>query len=326
MRYRALGATGLLVSEIGIGCSRIGGVLAPGASRKDELALLGAAADAGINLYDTSDLYSQGESEILVGKAFRHRRSDVLIATKGGYVVPSGRRMLARVKPIIRPVVQRLGIRPPRGPAQGGVALAQDFSPAHICTAVEGSLRRLGTDHIDLYQLHSPPRSVVESAELAGALEQLHAQGKIRHFGIAADTAGDVMGFDQHPGVASLQVPFSLLEQHEAHALLQRAAEHGVGVISRSCYAGRLAQRRPVRAGAARETPDWEQILRLRQAALTLGRPLLEAALQFNLAVEHAAATLLGMRTPEHLRDNLRLYSTAPLDPDELAVLASIHG
>ena len=88
MRYRQFGKTGWRVSEIGFGGARIGGLLAQDGGRATSLRTLEAACDAGINFFDTADMYSQGESEILVGKAFRKKRDKVFIATKGGYCLP----------------------------------------------------------------------------------------------------------------------------------------------------------------------------------------------------------------------------------------------
>src|SRR4051812_7379479 len=190
MERRPFGTTGLMVSAIGVGCSRIGGVFSAGSSRRDELDLLRGAIDAGINFLDTADLYSQGQSEILVGKAIKGRRDQVVVATKGGYVVPSSSQLLSRAKPLLRPVVRTLKIKKPAagGPGPAPV-MVQDFSPHYLRGAVEASLRRLHTDYIDVYQLHSPPRAVVEAGDFVPVLEELQAQGKIRHFGIGADDA-----------------------------------------------------------------------------------------------------------------------------------------
>jgi aryl-alcohol dehydrogenase-like predicted oxidoreductase len=326
VRYQEFGSTGLKVSELGLGCSRIGGVLSPSASRSEEIALLRAAVDAGINFFDTSDLYSQGQSEVLIGRALGVRRDHVIIATKGGYVVPRNRQVVAHVKPLVAPVIRRLRVRRPgfgsAGSGSGSVPIEQDFSPAYLARAVEGSLRRLRTDYIDLYQLHSPPRSVVEAGEYIAVLDDLRAQGKIRHFGIAAEAAPDVISCSRRPSVAAVQVPFSLLHQEAAHDLFPVAAGGPLAVISRSCYAAGL-----LRDDLSEETlramaPEWAQILELQRKAAGLGRPLLEAALQFSLRAESVAVTLLGMRTPAHLSDNLKLYSAPRLTEEELAAFS----
>jgi len=321
MRYRKLGTTGISVSELGVGCSRIGGALSPGGSRKEEIAMLRAAVDAGITFFDTSDLYSQGQSEIVLGRALAPRRSEVTIATKGGYVVPQERRLLARVKPYVRPLVRRLPVRP-SGPGSTGVPpMPQDFTPAYLAAAVDASLKRLRTDHIDLYQLHSPPRAIAERGEYVDALEALKATGKIRHFGLAADAADDVSGFALHPAVASLQVPFSLLHPGAADLVFPASGPADVAVIARSCYAAGLFRNGLAQAELQALTPDWPEIVELHRRADEIGRPLMEAALQFSLAPREVAVTILGMRTRAHLAANLRNYSAAPLTPSELATL-----
>jgi len=323
MRYRAFGTTGLSVSEIGVGCSRIGGLFSSGSSPADELRMLREAIDAGINFFDTADLYSHGQSEILVGKAMKRRRSEVIVATKGGYVLPAQSRLIGRLKPMLRPVIKAVGLKRPTGGSGGPAgAAAQDFTPEYLVAAVEGSLRRLGTDYIDIYQLHSPPRTVVEAGDYIGVLEGLKQQGKIRHFGIAADSAADATGFEPHAGITSLEVPFSIIEQEAAIELLPMAAHRGVGVISRSCFAAGLLVGELPEERLREQTPDWTAILTFRAAASQLGRPLKELALQFSLGVDGIAVTLLGMQTPAQLDEILRLHSSPALTEAERAALA----
>src|SRR5687767_14699906 len=110
MRYRRFGATDLMVSEAGFGCARLGGVF-QGASKNDLLHTLRLAFEGGINFYDTADMYAQGESEALLGEAFHGRRTAVVIASKVGYTLPSQRRLVSRIKPLLRPVVRLLRLR-----------------------------------------------------------------------------------------------------------------------------------------------------------------------------------------------------------------------
>src|SRR5215475_7699449 len=109
MQFRRFGNTQLSVSEVGFGCARIGGVF-HGSSRSDVLKLLRRAADSGLTFFDTADMYTQGESERLVGEAFERDRQRVVIATKFGYVLPTQKRLGARIKPLLKPVVTRLGL------------------------------------------------------------------------------------------------------------------------------------------------------------------------------------------------------------------------
>src|SRR3984885_9096408 len=171
MKFNEFGNTGLSVSEIGFGGSRIGGVFADKNSSKEALKVLRMALDSGITFYDTADMYSQGESESLIGTAFRGRREQVILATKGGYCLPARRNVIKRIKPLVRPIVQVLGLKRAKFPAAMSGKLSQDFSASYLTNALEKSLQRLQTDHVDLYQLHSPGLSFLQSAAFLGALE-----------------------------------------------------------------------------------------------------------------------------------------------------------
>jgi aryl-alcohol dehydrogenase-like predicted oxidoreductase len=284
-----------------------------GSSPGDEVRMLRDAIEAGINLLDTADLYSHGQSEILVGKAMKGRRSQVVVATKAGYILPAQSRFVGRIKPLLRPVINAVGVKRPAA-AGGGAprgAAAQDFSPAYLAAAVDGSLRRLGTDYIDIFQLHSPPRSVVEAGEFVVGLEDLQAQGKIRHFGVAVDAVADAEPFTAHPRIASLEIPFSAIATDATDGLLAAASAAGAGVIARSCFAAGLLVGSQTEAQLRESTPDWQAVLGFRTAASALGRPLKEVALQFNLGVAGIASTLVGLRTPAQLSEVLR-YAAAP--------------
>jgi aryl-alcohol dehydrogenase-like predicted oxidoreductase len=326
VRQHPFGTTGLTVPLVGIGCSRLGGVFYKDTTRQDEINMVRQAIDAGVTLFDTADMYSKGQSEIVVGKGIEGRRADVVIATKVGYVWPADARLLARAKPLLRPVVRRLGLRRRARRGSGPPpAVPQDFSPGHIAAAVEASLRRLGTDYIDIYQLHSPPPSVVAEGDFVEVLDRLQAQGKIRHYGLAGDSAADLAEFDRHAGVVSLQVPFSVIEQ-DAMALVPKAGAAGAGLISRSCFAAGLLVGDRSETELRAMTPDWQAILAFRDTAARLGRPRKELALQFNLAVAAFATTLVGVRSPAQLRELLQLASAPPLTTDERAELAALAG
>src|SRR6476646_7798896 len=124
---------------MGFGGARIGGLLAQDGGRATSLRTLEAACDAGINFYDTADMYSQGESEILVGKAFRRKRDKVFIATKGGYCLPGRMRFVQFIKPFAKPIVKALGLRRSAVPASVSGPISQDFSPEYLRQAVEAS-------------------------------------------------------------------------------------------------------------------------------------------------------------------------------------------
>jgi aryl-alcohol dehydrogenase-like predicted oxidoreductase len=321
MKTKEFGTTGLKVSEIGFGGSRIGGILANKGGSQEALRVLQKALDGGITFYDTADMYSQGESETLIGKAFRDRRDQVVLASKGGYCLPARRKIVARIKPLVRPLAQALGITRAKLPSAASGALLQDFSPPYLTQAVEGSLRRLRTDYIDLYQLHSPGAAFLRSGAFGEALEtleKLKGQGKVRFYGIATEVADDVPLCLPPPGISSVQLAFGLLDLEALEAgILAEAAARGLGVIARGCYGGGLLKDGPDAAELEATTPKWSRILSLRALSQQSNRPLLETALQFCLQTPHVTVTLLGMRTEEHLRENLRCWQAPPLTPEE---------
>jgi aryl-alcohol dehydrogenase-like predicted oxidoreductase len=299
-------------------------MFANGSSRHQELALIGHALDNGINLFDTADMYSHGQSEVLVGKAVKSRRAEVVLATKGGYLRPA-QSLLGRVKPILAPVVRALKVKRPGGAAAGaGASIDQDFSPRHLVEALEASLRRLKTDYVDIYQLHSPPRSVVDAGEFVEVLEGLKRQGKIRYYGVAVDAADVAGGLDRHPTVASLQLPFSAIDQEAASSVLAQAATLGIGVIARSCFAAGLLVGDSSPEQLRERTPDADRILAFQAAADRLGRPRKELALHFALDTPAIAVTLVGMREPAQVDEIVRLATAPPLTSDEMATLLSL--
>jgi aryl-alcohol dehydrogenase-like predicted oxidoreductase len=321
IEMRSFGRTDLRVSSIGLGCARIGGIFKqdPGSF----VDLLGAALDGGINFFDTADMYSQGESETLLGRAFQRRREQVIIATKAGYRLPAQRRAIARIKPLVRPLIRLLGLRRESLPSAVRGAPSQDFSPAYLRRCIEGSLTRLRTDRLDLFQLHSPPAEVVARGDWAGALDALRAEGKIRWYGVSCDDAAAAHAALQFPGVSSLQLPLSMIEHGIADAVLPLARERGVAVIARECLANGLLAKDPAQLdlGAYCKTQD-EQALRRRQLAKAqqladaLGTSVPRLALQYASELPGVAVALVGLRTHDQLARMLKLLAEPPL-PDE---------
>jgi aryl-alcohol dehydrogenase-like predicted oxidoreductase len=321
MKIVPLGQTGLLVSQIGFGGSRIGGIFAGTDGRKQALDVLRRAYDAGVTFYDTADMYAQGESEALIGTAFRECRNRVVIATKGGYCLPAQRKLIACIKPLIRPIAQSLGLK--RTHLSSGVSgrLRQEFSPAYLTQAIEASLKRLQTDYIDVYQLHSPGLAFMQSemfGESLATLERLKSAGKIRSYGIATETHDDAPTSVHVNGIGTLQLGFGLLDLDAlAEGTLASAATGGMGVIARGCFGGGLLKDGLDARQLQKLTPKSGRILALHKQSQKAGRPLLETALQFCLATPGVGVTLLGMHSPSHLRDNLRFYYAPALSAEE---------
>ena len=305
-RARCLGVTDLRVSPFGLGCARIGGIFKrePG----EFLNLLSAALDAGITFFDTADIYSQGESETLLGRAFKHRRDAVVIASKVGYVLPAQRRIVARLKPFVRPVIRLLGIRRQHLSAAVRGALAQDFSSAHLRRAVEGSLKRLGTDRLDLLQLHSPSAAVVERGECIQTLDDLKREGKIRYYGVACESMEAAVAAMRHPRVSTIQVTINLLEQGAVDALLPMARERRVGIIARECLANGLLVKdaASIDLMSYSQSPQQaehrrEEIESYRASAAKEGCTLAQLALQFVSRLEDVSVSLIGVSGRQQL-------------------------
>ena len=320
MHYRQFGKTGWRVSEIGFGGARIGGLLAQDGGRATSLKTLEAACDAGINFFDTADMYSQGESEILVGKAFRNKRDRVFIATKGGYSLPRQKRLIQFIKPFAKPIVRALGLRRSAVSASLSGTVSQDFSPGYLREAVEASLRRLQSDHIDLYQLHSPPREELTGSRLQdalGLLGRLKTEGKIREYGIALDSVYDAVHCLDMEGLASLQMPFGLMDLQALDGVFDKVSERQLGIIARGCFGGGALKQSLTEAELRASEPQWERALQIKRLAEQMQRSALEAALQFALSIERISVTILGMRTPEHVATNLQYYAAKPLSDAE---------
>ena len=261
MKFNEFGTTGLKVSEIGFGGSRIGGFFADTNSNREAVNVLHQALGSGITFYDTADMYAQGESESLIGSAFRGRRGQVILATKGGYCLPAQRNFLKRVKPLVRPLVKLLGLKRNRLRASVSGALSQDFSPAYLTNALNASLKRLQTDYVDLYQLHSPGPSFLKSAAFGGALETLEnlkRHGKLRFYGVATEVPQDASFCLSAAGISSLQLGFGLLDLDALDAgTLTAASERGLGIIARGCFGRRPIERR---SGCSRIEASYRQM------------------------------------------------------------------
>jgi aryl-alcohol dehydrogenase-like predicted oxidoreductase len=330
MKFNQFGNTGMTVSEVGFGGSRIGGVFADKGSSKRVLGVLRQALDSGITFYDTADMYAQGESESLIGTAFRSHRAQVIIATKGGYTLPTRRNLVNRIKPLVRPIVQALGLKRARLPAAMSGSLSQDFSPAYLTKALEGSLKRLRTDYIDLYQLHSPRPPLLQSSAFGAALETLEnlkRQGKLRFYGIATEVPEDAPLCLAAPGISSVQLGFGVLDPDALeHGTLAAAQARGLGIIARGCFGGGLLKDGLERQQLEAATPKWRQILALRSVSQRMGRPLLDGAFQFCRSTAGVSVTLLGMRTETHLQENLRYLQASALSPQEYDALRNPTG
>lgn len=233
MNCRKLGRTDLIVSEIGFGCQSIGG----GLYYKDDdesIKTLLQAFDSGVNFFDTSDHYSEGESEKLIAKAFKGRRNKIIIGTKTGTLYTASGSAMLKLRPLLRPIGKFLQPMKIQLHLMRAKQKRSDFSPNYLIQAVEKSLTRLQTDYIDLFQLHKPPKSVLERGEFINALEKLKQQGKIRYYGISTAVNEDAFICFKYSGISSIQIMVNLLDNKYVMKILKIATDKKFGVIARN--------------------------------------------------------------------------------------------
>ena len=217
MKFRKLPRTDLVLSELGFGVWTVATNWWGKIEDSDKTALLENAVEEGINFFDTADAYGDGYGEEILAKVLGHKRNELIFATKFGY-------------DIYDPT-----------PRDGHKERPQKFDPEFVKYACEQSLRRLGTDYIDLYQLHNPKMDALVRDELFETLEQLQFEGKIRHYGVAL---GPDIGWVEEGEyslrdrpIASAQVIYSILEQDPAKHFMGLAEENEIGLLSRVPHA-----------------------------------------------------------------------------------------
>ncbi len=302
MKYRVLGKTDLRVSEVGFGAWAIGGN-AHGNSYgptddKQSLAAIERAIELGCNFFDTADVYGHGHSEELLGQALREHRSEVIIATKvGGDFYHGAPRM--------------------------------NFNPDYLEFALGKTCERLGSDYIDLYQLHNPPIQLVKDGRVFKTLEKLKAAGKIRHYGISIhDPQEGLLAMRDHE-LGAIQVAFNLLRQEAKNQLFREANKNNVGIIAREplangFLAGKLNTESSFLQGDIRHNfpPDYISQLTLATDKLRFlesnSRTLAQATIRFVLDHKEVSTVIPGVKTREQVEEDLVSSESPPLTGEEL--------
>jgi aryl-alcohol dehydrogenase-like predicted oxidoreductase len=305
MEYRMLGRSGVLVSPLCLGAMNFGGPT----SEEDSFAIMQKAVDAGINFFDTANVYNKGESERITGKFLRENklRDQVILATK---------------------VFSRVGDLPNDG---GGTRY-------HIIKACEDSLQRLQTDHIDLYQLHRPPLTHPQDETLR-AFDDLIRAGKVRYIGCSTHPAWMVMealAISERYGLnryISEQPPYNLLDRRVENELIPLCQKYGLAIIPWSplamgVLAGRYAQAGSYPDGSRAQR--WEKSMgeaRITQGGIAVGNAVSEMAHERGLTASQLAllwvkdqpgvtAPIIGPRTLAHLEDALGIMDKTLEDAD----------
>jgi aryl-alcohol dehydrogenase-like predicted oxidoreductase len=219
------------LSRVGLGCSRFGSFNNP-QSLRHSVRLVRDAMDLGVTTFDTSNIYGQGDSERAISTALAGGgRRHAFIITKGGRMFSAKARMLAWLKPLVRPVLAARGGTGGMVTARRNEVLGTDWSPVALTRSLDGSLRRLRTDAVDGFILHSPPATVAADPAVGAALASIKAAGKARHVGLSCDDAATLDAALAIPAVTILQLPVDLLPSLARHA---DVVEHrGIIVIAR---------------------------------------------------------------------------------------------
>jgi aryl-alcohol dehydrogenase-like predicted oxidoreductase len=315
MEYRRLGRTGRDVSVIGFGAWAIGG---DWGSVDDAASLraLHAAADAGVTLFDTADVYGSGHSERLIGRFLRERAGETLfVATKMGRGVP--------------------------------LDLA-NYTPEAFRGWVDRSREHLGMDRLDLVQLHCLPTAIYYQPELFAALDDLVADGSIAAYGVSVEKVEEGLKAIEYPGVATVQVIFNIFRQRPAERFLAEAARRDVGVLARVPLASGLLTGRLTRETAFEPTDhrlfnrhgesfdrgetfagvDYETGLAVvdeLRALVPAGATMAQMALRWILMHEGITTTIPGAKTPEQAQANAAAADLPPLPPATMDRIAELY-
>ncbi|MCL6573266.1 MAG: aldo/keto reductase [Bacillus sp. (in: Bacteria)] len=292
MKKRRLGNSELYVSELGLGCMSIGG------EEKAARKIIEAALYEGINYFDTADLYDFGENEKIVGHALKNIRDQVIIATKVGN----------RWSP------DKTGWK-------------WDASKSYIKEAVKNSLVRLGTDYIDLYQLHGGTMEdpIEETIE---AFEELRTEGFIRYYGISSIRPNVIREYVKKARIVSVMMQYSILDRRPEEEALSLINEQGISVVTRGSLAKGLLSDRMLKKASEKGYLDYSyqelsEILPVLKEKVAATRSFTEVALQYNLANPAVASVVSGASSPDQIRSNADAVRSNLLTEEEIAV---IHG
>ncbi|MBN2370277.1 MAG: aldo/keto reductase [Vicinamibacteria bacterium] len=315
MEYRDLGRTGWKVSTIGFGAWAIGGTWGP-VDDKESLAALHGAIDKGVNFIDTADVYGDGHSERLVGRLRRERSETIYIATKAG----------RRLDPHV----------------------AEGYNRANLTAFIERSLRNLEADAVDLLQLHCPPTEVYYRPEVFGALDDLVASGKLRHYGVSVEKVEEALKAIEYPGVQSVQIVFNMFRQRPADLFFSEARRRRVGVLARlplssGMLAGKMTRRTVFapddhrffnREGAAFDRGetfsgiDFETSLAAVEDLRGLVPPaatLAQLALRWILMFDAVTCAIPGAKRARQAEENVAAAGLPPLDDSVMTRVRALY-
>jgi aryl-alcohol dehydrogenase-like predicted oxidoreductase len=315
MKYRELGRTGWKVSEISFGAWAIGGDWGK-VDDKESLAALNRAIDLGVNFIDTADVYGDGRSEKLVAEVLKGRSEKVHVATKAG----------RRLDP----------------------HTADGYNESNLRKFVERSLKNLGTDCLDLVQLHCPPTEVYYRPEVFEALDKLMGEGKIRYYGVSVEKVEEALKAIEFPNVQTVQIIFNIFRQRPAELFFEHARKRKVGILARVPLAsglltGKLSpdtrfEKRDHRAynrhgeefdrGETFSGVDYAAALAAVEQIRPMvpeGQTMAQFALRWILMFDAVSCCIPGAKNPRQAEDNALASECSELSPDTMEALRGVY-
>lgn len=323
MEMRALGRAGIEVSPVGFGCWAIGGPFANTSGEplgwgevddEESVRAVRRAVELGVTFFDTADVYGAGHSERVLGKAFAGIRDQVVIATKWGNAFDESRRVMTH----------------------------KDGSVEYLHKAIRASLDRLGTDYVDLYQLHIDDVSTEQAVALREACEDLVREGLIRAYGWSTDTVSNAELFAEGEHCAAVQHELSVL--HDAPEMLALCERADLASVNRTPLGmgilGRRDASRPATGADIRTLPPawlrffaeggvpapewWDRVAAIRDVLESDGRTLAQGALAWIWARSPRTVPIPGFRTVAQAEENAKAMALGPLTAEQLAEIGQL--
>ena len=315
MKYREFGKLGWKVSEISFGSWAIGSDWGHVDESSAEKAL-NRAIDRGVNLIDTADVYGKGRSEKIIAKVLKNRTEQVYVITKAGRLLDPH--------------------------------VSEGYNRKNLTAFVEQSLKNLDTDSLDLVQLHCPPTEVYYRPEVFEAMDDLKAQGKIKHYGVSVEKIEEALKAIDYPGVETVQIIFNMFRQRPAELFFRQAAEKKTGIIARVPLASGLLtgkmnsgtmfseddHRRYNRNGEYFDKGETfsgvdfltglkavEEVKKLNSSGYTLA----QFALRWILMFDEVSCVIPGAKNPEQVMDNTAASEMEPLSEEVMAGIREIY-
>ena len=315
MQYRDLGRTGWKVSTVSFGAWAIGGAWGT-VDDAESLAALERAIELGVNFIDTADVYGDGRSERLVGELRRRSKETIYVAAK------AGRRLSPHTN--------------------------EGYNRENLTAFVERSLKNLGTDAIDLLQLHCPPNEVYYRPEVFGALDDLVAAGKLRHYGASVKSPEEGLKAMDYPNLQSVQIIFNMFRHRPAELFFAEAKRRRVGILARVPLASGLLTGK-MRRDTTFEATDHREFNRHGEefdvgetfsgvdyesgldaveelkAVCPKGWTLSQFALRWILMHDAVTCAIPGAKRPQQAEDNCAAADLPPISDDAMAAVRSIY-